>query len=116
MLAFAADENFNGDILRGLERREPTLDIVRVQDTEMYAADDSAMLAWAAAEDRVVLTHDKQTVPGHAYDRVRAGKPMPGVFVVFADTSIGKAIDDVLTLAVDSDEGEWQSPVLYIPR
>ncbi len=28
----AADENFNNDIVRGLLRREPKLDIVRIQD------------------------------------------------------------------------------------
>ena len=28
MLRFAADENFNGDIVRGLLRRNPNLDIV----------------------------------------------------------------------------------------
>ena len=30
MLRLAADENFNGDIVRGLLRRQPTLDVVRV--------------------------------------------------------------------------------------
>jgi hypothetical protein len=32
MLRFAADENFNNHIVRGLLRRNPDLDIVRVQD------------------------------------------------------------------------------------
>jgi hypothetical protein len=32
MVALAADENFNNDILRGLLRRKPDLDMVRVQD------------------------------------------------------------------------------------
>ena len=32
MLRLAADENFNGNIVRGLLRRNPKLDIVRVQD------------------------------------------------------------------------------------
>jgi hypothetical protein len=30
MLRLAADENFNNDILRGVNRRNPTIDIVRV--------------------------------------------------------------------------------------
>ena len=30
MLSFAADENFNNDILRALLRRKPDLEIVRV--------------------------------------------------------------------------------------
>lgn len=40
MLRFLADENFNNDILRGLLRRNPAIDIVRVQDTELFGADD----------------------------------------------------------------------------
>jgi len=32
MLLLVADENFNNDILRGLLRRNPLLDIVRIQD------------------------------------------------------------------------------------
>jgi len=32
MLKLAADENFNNDIIRGLLRRKPDLDIVRIQD------------------------------------------------------------------------------------
>jgi precorrin-6B methylase 2 len=37
MLRFAADENFNGDIVRGLLRRNPKLDIVRIQDVGLSA-------------------------------------------------------------------------------
>ena len=37
MLRFAADENFNGDIVRGLLRRNPNVDIVRVQDVGLSA-------------------------------------------------------------------------------
>lgn len=40
MLKLAADENFNNDIVRGLLRRNPTLDIVRVQDVGLSGADD----------------------------------------------------------------------------
>ena len=41
MLSFAADENFSGRIARGLQRRLPDLDIVRVQDTQMAGATDA---------------------------------------------------------------------------
>lgn len=36
MLRLAADEDFNNRILRGLIRRQPELDIVRVQDNEQH--------------------------------------------------------------------------------
>lgn len=41
MLRLAADENFNNNIVRGLLRRNPTLDIVRIQDVGLSGADDS---------------------------------------------------------------------------
>jgi hypothetical protein len=37
MLRFAADENFNNDIVRGVRRRNPGVDIVRVQDDGLSA-------------------------------------------------------------------------------
>jgi hypothetical protein len=40
MLRFAADENLNGDIVRGLFRRQPDLDLIRVQDVGLSGADD----------------------------------------------------------------------------
>lgn len=79
MIRFAADENFNHDIVRGLLRRTPHLDIVRVQDVGLSGADDATVLEWAAREGRVLLTHDVSTLTRYAYERVQAGKPMPGV-------------------------------------
>jgi len=48
MLLLAADENFNNDIVRGLLRQKPSLDIVRIQDVGFSGADDPTILEWAA--------------------------------------------------------------------
>jgi predicted nuclease of predicted toxin-antitoxin system len=79
MLRLAADENFNHDIVRGVRRRNPAVDILRVQDAGLSGADDPAILEWAAQASRVLLTHDVATMTRYAYDRIREGKPMPGV-------------------------------------
>jgi predicted nuclease of predicted toxin-antitoxin system len=100
VLKLASDENFDGDILRGLYRRRPELDVVRVQDMGLSATSDPDILEWAAAEDRILLTHDRDTMPNFAYDRVRTGQPMPGVFLVSDLMPVGQAIDEIL-LAVD---------------
>ena len=115
MLRFAADENFNRDIVRGLLRRKPDVDIIRVQDAGLAGADDATLLEWAAVQRRVVITHDVSTLTKHAYDRVAAGRPMPGVFEVVSSTSVGSAIDDLLLLAECSHEGEWEGQVRYLP-
>ncbi len=57
------DENFNGDIFRGLLLRHPNLDLLRVQDVGLREVDDPAILAWAADNGRILLTHDRATMP-----------------------------------------------------
>ena len=70
-MRLAADENFNNDIVRGLLRRRPDVDIVRIQDTAMYGREDPAVLEWCAQEGRVLLTHDVNTITHYAYGSVR---------------------------------------------
>ncbi len=115
MLALAADENFNNNIVRGLRRRNPDLDLVRVQDVGLSGADDPVVLEWAAQEERVLLTHDVTTITRYAYDRLRLGKPMPGVFEVSRDISTRIVIEDILLLAECSLEGEWEGQIRYLP-
>ncbi len=110
-----ADENFRGAIVRGLLRRRPDLDLVRVPDVGLMEADDPTILAWAASEGRLVLTHDAATFIGFAYHRVDAGLPMPGIIEVRQDLPIGPVIEDLLLLIDASHEGEWDSRVLHLP-
>ena len=115
MRRFLADENFDGRITAGLVQKEPTLDLKRVQDVGMSGADDPTILAWAASEDRLLLTHDRKTVPRFAADRVLAGQRMPGVVIVSASGSLQVAIDALLLLAGASLLGEWEGQILSIP-
>ncbi|MCX7013851.1 MAG: DUF5615 family PIN-like protein [Candidatus Sumerlaeota bacterium] len=115
MVRYLADENFNNDILRGLWLRAPSIDIARVQDTGVAGADDPTVLERAADEGRVMLSHDVNTLVGHANKRIAAGRRMPGVFIVPRGTSLAAVIDDLLLLAECSREGEWEGRVLYLP-
>jgi len=115
MLRLAADENFNNDIVRGLLRRKLELDIVRIQDVGLSGADDPTVLEWAAQEGRVLLTHDVTTITRYAYERVKAGQSMPGVFEVSRAVPVGRAIEDILLLAECSLESEWEGQVRYLP-
>ena len=62
-MKWLADECFDNDIIRGLLRRSPGLDLVRAQDlAEVAGSDDGHLLAWATEKDRVLLTHDLATM------------------------------------------------------
>jgi hypothetical protein len=114
-LRFAADENFDGRIVRGLLRILPDLDLIRVQDTTLAESDDDSVLEWAVQENRVVLTHDVGTMTAAAWARVRAGLPMKGVIEVHPDEPIGRMIDEIHLIAVACAPEELDGQVLFLP-
>ena len=114
-LRFATDENFDNRILRGLQRLKSDLDIVRIQDTEMSGAADPDLLEWLAKEERILLTHDVETMVGFAYERVANGQSMPGVFEIRDTVPVGVALHDLELVIETSDGDEWKDKVTYIP-
>ena len=62
MLRILTDEDVHGDIVAGLLRRQPSIDLVRVQDVGLAHTSDPIILEWAAQQDRVVVSVDKKTL------------------------------------------------------
>ena len=114
-MKFLADENLDNNILRGILRRNPDLDIVRVQDVGLFGKDDPTVLAWAAQEERILLTHDVATITHYAYERTAKSLRMPGVIEITASSSLGKAIEDILLFIECGIDGELEGQVLYLP-
>jgi hypothetical protein len=115
MLRILIDQDFDQDILRGLIRRVPALDAVTAHEVGLSAAHDPQILAWAAGEGRVVFTHDRKTMPGHAAVRVAAGQKMPGTIVVPRRLPISQAIDELEIILTCSLPDEWENTVRYLP-
>lgn len=115
MLRLLADENFNGDIVRGLSLRQSNLDIVRVQDVGLAGADDPAILAWSAENDYILLTHDRATIPDYAYERMAAGERLVDVFILNDRFSVGLAIQEILLMIACSEQAEWTGRVVHLP-
>jgi hypothetical protein len=115
VLRFAADHNVDGDILRGLRRRVPEIGIARAVDAGLSDASDPEVLDWAAADRRVLLTHDASTMVAFAYERLALGLPLWGVVVIGPGVSVGRAIEDLVTIAECSTIEEWDGQVVYLP-
>ena len=115
MLRLLSDENLNGDIVRGLLYQNPYLDVLRVVDVRLERVDDPVILEWAASQDRIVLTHDRATMPDFAYARVLNGLPMAGLFVISDRLAVGSIIEELLFIASCSHQDEWSNLVVYLP-
>jgi hypothetical protein len=116
MLRLASDADVHGDVIRGLRRRLPTLDLVRVQDTLPVRTADLGVLAWAAAQNRILITNDRTTMVGFAYQRSAAGDVVPGLIVTRNDQSIASAIDDILLISECMPEEDTRNRVVvFLP-
>jgi hypothetical protein len=115
-LKILLDENFNNNILRGLRQRNLELDIIRAQDvSEIAGLDDPTLLEWAANNDRVLFTHDVRTITRYAYERIEAGKSMPGIVEVKRSAPLKIIIEDILLLIADDRPEEIKDRIIYLP-
>ena len=116
MLRLASDADVHGDIIRGLRRRMPEIDLIRSQDSLPKGTPDSEVLAWAAADNRVLITNDRNTMVAAASQRLHSGENMPGIIVTTNEQSIGSAIDDILLIAECLPEEQIRDQVVvYLP-
>ena len=95
MLRLLSDEDFNGKVVAGVRRHYPEVDLVRAQEVGLSGRPDQEVLAWAAEQDRILLTNDKRTMIACATQRVDDGLAMPGVFVLRQRTSIQDVIEAI---------------------
>lgn len=114
-IRLAADENFDSVILDGLLRRAPQLDVKTIQQVGLRGAPDIEVLAWAASEERVLLTHDWRTLPYDAMARVQQGERMPGVIVVPREMPIGQAVSELELIVSASLPNELEGRVIRLP-
>ena len=85
------------------------------QDVGLKGAADPDVLAWAAGQNRVLITHDLKTVPRHAYERVTAGESMPGVLALAETLPVGQAIEELAIVIECSEQTEWENQVVHLP-
>jgi uncharacterized protein DUF5615 len=93
---FLADADLNKAIVTGTLRREPSLDFLTAHAAGLRGMSDSDVLALAAGQQRVLVSHDVGTMPAHFRAFKEAGKHSAGVFLVSQDLDVGAAIDELL--------------------
>jgi hypothetical protein len=114
-IRYLADENIEIDILRGLRSREPAIEILDVKTDGLRGTKDPALLKIAIEQDRILITHDRNTMTRHYYEHLAAGKAAPGLFIVPKQpSSIGVTIETPLLLWAAAQAEEWRNQIVYL--
>lgn len=112
---FLADADLNKAIISGVLRREPTLDFQTAQAAGLREMKDPAVLALAADQQRVLVSHEVGTMPAHFRALRESGKHSGGVFLIPQTLDIGTAIDELLLIWLASEASEWIDRLEWLP-
>ena len=115
MLSLLIDHDFNHHILRGLIRRIPNLDAVTARQVDLSQSEDSDLLTWASSVGRVIVTHDRKTMPTHAVLRMRREERISGLIIAAQSLPILDVINDLEIIAMCSSAPEWENVIRHLP-
>ena len=112
---FLADEDVRPAVIQGLRSREPAIDILDVKTAGLRGAKDPDLLEIAAAQDRVLISYDRNTMTAHFCERLAAGKPSAGVFIVpDGENAIGAIIEWLVLVWSASQAEEWRDRIEFV--
>lgn len=111
---FIADADFNQDVIDGVLRRIPDCDFLNADEGGTRGLDDPSILRLAAATDRIVVSHDRNTMTRHFYD-FSDYATSPGLIIVRQTLDLGTAIDQIVIIVEASDASEYRGFITWIP-
>jgi len=112
---FLADHDLNEQIVVGVLRRAPTAEFRRVRELGFAARNDAFLLDYAAGQALIIVSHDVNTMPAAAYERVAAGRTVAGLIMVQQTFPVGPIIDQLLMIWSATDQEEWTNQVVFLP-
>ena len=111
---FQADADFNQNIVRAVRRRQPAVDFQTADEAGLRGLEDPEVLAAVAREGRILVTHDRRSMPQQFADFL-ATQHSPGVFIVTQHLPISLAVEELLTVWEASEAEEWVDAIIGLP-
>src|SRR5438034_2754352 len=97
-------------------RREPAMDFQTAQSAQLDYLDDETVLQRAASEGRILVTHDKRTMPKHFASFLAKGNSSPGVLLVIPqDVPLRTVVDTLVLIWVDDRPADWKNAITVVP-
>lgn len=114
-IRFQADNDLHEDVLRAAKRLQPRIDFQRAPELNLHTGiDDPEVLRLCAEQNRMLVTHDRHTMPDHFTEFIKH-QDSPGVFIISRKLSIGKAAEWLVLYWEASEADEYQNQIIGIP-
>jgi hypothetical protein len=111
---FQADADFNHKVILGLRRRNTAIDFQDANTGGVIGEPDLRVLSISAELGRILVSHDRGTMPAH-FARFVATRPSPGLIIVDQDLDIRRGIEELLLIWTATDIDEWRDKIGFVP-
>ena len=111
---FRADADLNQIILLATIRREPAIYFQTAIAASLCCIADLEVLARAANDGRVLVTHDRKTMPRH-FSEFISRETSPGLIVIPQSLSVAAVVDDLILIWSATEAEEWVNRIGILP-
>jgi hypothetical protein len=111
---FQADADLNQVIIKAILRLEPSIDFQTAQAANILGLSDPEVLAITAALGRLLLTHDRKTMPKHFAELI-VNQNSSGILIVPKTMSIRDVVNDLWLIWAATEAEEWENRILSLP-
>ncbi len=113
-IRFQADADLNADIVTGLLRRERGIGFQTAEVAGLHGLADPVVLLRAAQEKRLLVSHERKTMPKH-FAAFISTHTSSGLLIVPQRLSVQHAIEELLMIWVASEAEEWVNRIAHLP-
>ena len=113
-IGYQADADLNEILIKATLRREPAIDFQTARAAGLPGLNDRDVLAMAARSGRLLLTHDRKTMPSHFAEFI-ATDTSAGVLVIPQKLPVARVVEDLVLIWAASEAEEWINRIHSLP-
>jgi hypothetical protein len=113
-IRFQADSDLNQTIVKALRRLEPSIDFQTAHAANLRGVPDPDVLAYAAKEGRVLVSHDITTIPQHFGAFIQTADSA-GVLIALQEAPLMTVVEDLLLLWMVDEAEDWINRIRILP-
>ena len=113
-IGFLADADLKFQIIVAVRQLEPAVDFLSANEASLAGMKDPQVLLYAAQHGRMLVTHDRDTMPKHFYSFIKSHQS-PGIIVIPQSLRTSAAANDLVLMCAASKPEEWANQVVWFP-
>jgi|SRR5436853_1360244 len=113
-LRFQADADLKEPIVLAVKRSVPEIDFKTATEASLESLEDPVVLGIAEQEGRVLVSHDRRTMPYH-FGEFISNRESPGLIIVSQRMSIAIVAEELVMIWATTEADEWVNQIKSLP-